>query len=170
MRSSAALLVLGVVFEFAGIVLLGFPDFVPGAIRLSGWLRRRSRAVENRLRRLLRLPPRPFVHKAGVDAAVGVELSASAVQRTGATTLEDKVEYLLRRDLDAQRQANELTGRVARLETESSRRLAELRRQMEDHVARELTAALEVYRPLRVVGTLALALGLVCVSAATFLA
>jgi hypothetical protein len=122
MRSSAVLLVLGVVFEFAGIVLLGFPDFVPGAVRLSGWLRRRSRAVENRLRRLLRLPPRPVVHKAGADFGVGVELSASAVVGTGATTLEDKVEYLLRRDQDAQREANELARRVARVETESGTR------------------------------------------------
>jgi hypothetical protein len=40
---------------------------------------------------------------------------------------------------------------------------------MEEHVARELTAALEAYRPLRVAGTFALALGLACVTLATLL-
>jgi hypothetical protein len=44
------LVVVGVVAEFAGIVLLGFPDFVPGALRLSGWLRRQwRRAVVHRV-------------------------------------------------------------------------------------------------------------------------
>jgi hypothetical protein len=55
MWSSAVLLAFGVVFEFAGIVLLGFPNFVPGAIRLSGWLRRRGRRAAKRLRRLVGL-------------------------------------------------------------------------------------------------------------------
>jgi hypothetical protein len=41
---------------------------------------------------------------------------------------------------------------------------------MEGHVARELTAALEAYRPLRVAGTILLAIGLGCVTAAALLA
>jgi len=84
-------------------------------------------------------------------------------------TLEQKVEYLLRRDEDAQRRANELEARLGRLESESPRRLAELREAMEEHVARELTAALEAYRPVRVAGTGALVLGLACVTAAALL-
>jgi hypothetical protein len=166
----AALLVIGAVSEFTGIVLLGFPDFLPGAIRVSAWLRRQGRRAANLLRRLVGKPPRGSVHKVGLDAAVGVEVSASAVVGTGATTLEGQVEYLLRRDQDAQRQANEFASRLNRLEAESPRRLAEVRQDMEKHVSAELTASMEAYRPLRIVGTVALAVGLLCVTLATFLA
>jgi hypothetical protein len=41
---------------------------------------------------------------------------------------------------------------------------------MEKHVSAELTASMEAYRPLRIVGTVALAVGLLCVTLATFLA
>jgi hypothetical protein len=39
-QACAVLLVVGVLAEFVGTVLLGFPDLLPGATRLSGWLRR----------------------------------------------------------------------------------------------------------------------------------
>jgi hypothetical protein len=58
---------------------------------------------------------------------------------------------------------------VGRLETESPRRLAEAREEMEAHVTRELEDALTEYRPLRIAGTIALAIGLACVTVATFL-
>jgi hypothetical protein len=49
-------------------------------------------------------------------------------------------------------------------------RFAEAQRQMEQHVAAELAAATEAYRPLRIAGTAALALGLVLVTVATLIA
>src|SRR5215211_821999 len=55
---AAVLFAVGAGIEFVGIVLLGFPDFVPGAVRVSRWLRLRARRAENRLRRMLRRPPR----------------------------------------------------------------------------------------------------------------
>ena len=167
---TVALLVVGVVAEFVGIVCLGFPDFIPGATRLSRWLRGRSRRVENRLRRLVGLPLRPVVYQASIGGAITLGGSVSGVVGTSATTIEEKVEYLLRRDQDAQRQANELAERVGGLERETSRRLDEARQRMEAHVASELATAHEEYRPLRIVGTVALAIGLVCVTLATFLA
>jgi hypothetical protein len=166
---TTVLVVVGVVAEFAGIVLLGFPDFVPGALRLSDWLRRQTRRAVNRLGRLVGREPPGVVVSAGAALATGVALGARAIVSTGATTLEGKLEYLLRRDQDAQRQADEFAARLNRLEAESPRRLAETRQQMEEHVARELSAALEAYRPLRVAGTIALALGLACVTLATLL-
>ena len=84
-------------------------------------------------------------------------------------SLEDKVEYLRRRDQEAQRRLNEHDDRLDRIEAESPERLAELRGDMETHVAHELSAALEAYRPLRVVGTIALVIGLACVTLATLL-
>jgi hypothetical protein len=41
---------------------------------------------------------------------------------------------------------------------------------METHVAYELSAALEAYRPLRVARTIALVIGLACVTVATLVA
>jgi hypothetical protein len=95
---AAALLVIGVVSEFVGIVLIAFPDFLPGAIRLSGWLRRQWRRIENLIRRLARRKPRPIVVSAGVSGGVAIGGSASGVVSPGpnATTVEDKVDYLLR--------------------------------------------------------------------------
>jgi hypothetical protein len=164
------LLVIGAVAEFIGIVLLGFPDFLPGARRLSGWLRRTRWRVINPFRRLAGLPPRRgIVYAKSGTLAAGVGMRAAGMVSTSATTLEDKVEYLLRRDQNAQREANALAMRVGRLEAESSRRLAELRRQMEEHFDVKLTSALQEYRPLRIAGAVALSFGLVCVTATSLL-
>jgi len=170
MRLVDALLVFGVVAEFAGIVLLGFPDFLPAPIRFSRWLSRQWQRTANLVRRLFRKPPRAVVVTAGASSALGIAMSASAHVSTSATTLEGQVEYLLRRDQDAQREANQFAARLNRLEEESAERLIEARKQMEEHVARELDAAEQEYRPLRIAGTVALAIGLGCVTAATFLA
>jgi hypothetical protein len=168
---ATALLVIGSVFELGGIVALGFPDLLPGALRVSTWLGRQWRRASNRLRRLVGLKPRAVVHTVGLAGAVSLGGNISGIVSTSNVgSLEDKVEYLLRRDQDAQRRANELDARLDRIEAESTERLAELRGQMETHVARELTAAQEAYRPLRVAGTVALVIGLACVTAATLLA
>lgn len=167
---AAALLAIGVVSEFAGIVLLGFPDFVPGAIRLSGWLGRHGRRGANRLRRLVGRSPRGVVHTAESGGVIVTGMSVTGVVSTSATTLEGKVDYLMRRDQDAQHMFDALAERVTRLEADSPRQLDEIRRQMEGHVARELMAALEAYRPLRVVGTILLAVGLGSVTASALLA
>jgi hypothetical protein len=153
---ATVLLVIGSVFELGGIVALGFPDLLPGALRLSTWLGRQGRRAANRLRRLVGLGPLGVAHTISVADEVNVAASLSGVVSTSNVgSLEDKVEYLLRRDQDAQRRANELGQRLDRLEAESPERLAELRREMEAHVTHELRAVLEAYRPLRVIGTIA---------------
>jgi hypothetical protein len=164
------LLVIGSVFELGGIVALGFPDLLPGALLLSTWLGRQWRRAANRLRRLVGRKPQDVVVTAGAALGAGVALGATAIVSPGATTLEGKVEYLLRRDEDVQRRMTELTVRLGRLEAESPERLNELRQTMETHVARELSAALEAYRPLRVAGTIALVIGLACATLAALLA
>src|SRR5918994_3358715 len=114
---AAALFLIGALFELAGIVALGFPDLLPGAIRLSEWLRRQ----ENRLRRRVGLAPRPVIHTTSVSDGIVFGGSASAVVGTSGTTLEGKVEYLLRRDEDAQHRTNEIAARVNDLATETTR-------------------------------------------------
>ena len=168
---ATSLLVIGSVLELGGIVALGFPDLLPGALRVSTWLGRQWRLASNRLRRLVGLKPRAVVHTVDMAGAVSLAGHISAVVSTSNVgSLEEKVEYLLRRDQDAQRRVNEHDERLDRIEAESTERLAELRGQMETHIARELGAALEAYRPLRVAGTVALVIGLGCVTAATLLA
>jgi len=166
----AALLVVGVFAEFVGIVLLGFPDFVPGALRLSGWLRRYGRRLANVVRSLFGRPTRGAVHQIRAAGESNVSATLSAVVIPKASTLEEKVDYLMSRDQAAQDRVNTLDERIVRLETDSPRRLAEARRKLEDHVTRELVAAEAAYRPLRVAGTVALAVGLACSSLASYLA
>lgn len=157
--------------ELGGIVALGFPDLLPGALRVSTWLGRQWRRATNRLRRLVGLKPRAVVHTVGAAGEINLAGHISAVVSTSNVgSVEDKVEYLLRRDQDAQRRLNEHDARLDRIEGETTERLAELRGEMETHVAHELSAAVEAYRPLRVVGTIALVVGLACVTAATLVA
>jgi len=162
-QASPVLFVFGAVAEFAGIVLLGFPDLLPGAIRLSGWLRRQS----NRLRRVVGLPTRPIVVSIGAAGEINIagRVAALVVSRSGGT-LDEKVAFLLRRDQAAQRQENELADRVDQLEAESRQRIADAQREMEQHIAAET----EAYRPLRIAGTAALALGLALTTVATLIA
>jgi hypothetical protein len=168
-NGQTVLLVVGAVAEGSGIVLIGFPDVLPDAVRLSGWLRHHTRTVVNRLRRLIGLPPlKTIVSGSGVVEA-DVALRGSAVVGLKAdATQEEQLAYLMRRDQDAQHSMNALAGRVVDLETQTPERLEELRKGMEAHVAGELASALEAYRPLRVLGTSALAIGLICVTTANF--
>jgi hypothetical protein len=165
----AILFVVGAIFEFVGIVLLGFPDFIPGALRLSNWLRIRGRRLANRMRRLFGRPPGRTVVK--LEAADEISLAGhlSLMKHVHPdATIEEKVAFLVQRDQEAQRDVNELNERLTAIETETPRRLEELRGQMHTHVARELTEAMTAYRPLRIGGTVALAIGLLCVTVANF--
>jgi hypothetical protein len=169
--TQATLYSFGAFLELIGIVLVASPDLVPGARRFSRWLAPRLRRVENRLRRLLRLRGRNIVINAEpatvVVSAGNVSFSKSV---SADATLERKVEFLLQRDQEAQSAANELGERVSAIERESPRQLDELRERMEAHVSTELVAALAEYRPARVIGTIALAIGLGLATAANLIA
>ena len=168
MQTWHVLYVLGGIAELAGIVALGYPDLLPGARRISGWLRRQ----ENRIRRYVGLPTRPNVVNLGAAAGefnIAGRAAALVVSRSEGT-LEQNVDFLLRRDQDAQRRENEMAERIDQLEADSRQRVDDARREMEQHVAGELADAGDEYRELRVVGTGALVLGLVLVTVATFIA
>jgi hypothetical protein len=165
----AMLLVVGAFLEFGGIVALAFPDFLPHARRLSPWLGHRTRVVINWVRRLLGMKPLQKV----VYGWGGVKGSAS-VRGTGLVNISDdateaeKIAFLLRRDQEAQQAINTLSRRTEDLEEDMPRQLEQLREDMRTHVSSELTAAQEEYRPLRIGGTIALAVGLVCTTVANF--
>jgi hypothetical protein len=91
------------------------------------------------------------------------------MQSPGATaTLEQKVEFLLTRDQEAQRNVYALRGQIEDIQAESPKRLAQLREEVEAHFAQALNAALETHRLLRIRGAIALLLGLICVTYANF--
>lgn len=161
------LLGIGAVLEFGGIVALAFPDFLPHGRRLSRWFAHRARVVMNRVRRLLGMTPLQKV----VSISAAAEVSASdrmtaSVSVSDAATHEQRILFLLRRDQEAQEAINKLSGRVRDLEEEAPRELERLRKDLREHVTTELAAAEEEYRPLRIVGTMALAVGLVCTTVA----
>jgi hypothetical protein len=74
--------------------------------------------------------------------------------------MEEKLDLLLRHDEERQQHETEIGRRIDAMERELPQRLAELRTEMEAHVADEVEAAKVEYRPARVVGAVFLALGL----------
>jgi hypothetical protein len=159
----------GAVLEFGGIVALAFPDFLPQGRRLSRWLTHRADLLINGIRLLLGLPP---LHK-----SVSVETTDSVRVSDRASVLklprddpiiEEKVAFLLERDQETQAAISTLGGRVQDLEEGTPRQLEQLREDLREHVVAKLASADEEYRALRIVGTIALAAGLACTTAASF--
>jgi len=165
----ATLYIVGAVLEVVGIILVASPDLVPGAVRLARWVRPRWRRVENRVRRILRLPPGGITYE---DAAtVGLNLSISTAAEVGfnpEASLEDKVAFLLRRNSETQKEMNALSQRLDAIETEAPKRVDELRAELEAHIAHELTAAKEDYRAARIGGAMVLAVGLALTTTGNF--
>lgn len=63
---------------------------------------------------------------------------------------------------------NALMDRVDELEEGTPRQLDRLRDEITSHVGSELDAALTEYRALRIAGTFALGIGLICTTVANF--
>jgi hypothetical protein len=108
-----------------------------------------------------------------VDSGTGtITLTGSAaelvVSAAPDTPVEEKVEYLLRREREAQERLNAHDERLCAIEEHLPKRLDELRAETEEHVAGELSAAESRYRPLRFVGALLLAAGLALTAAGNF--
>ncbi len=163
------LYIVGAVFELGGIMLSVSPDLVPGARRFSAWLEPRWRRLESRLRRLLRLGGRTHVIQvadAGVIAAGGRVSAIVTVDPEAA--LEAKVEFLLRRDRERQAALGDLAERVEDVERESVDRDDALSERMQTHVAESLGRAAAEYRPIRIIGAIALAVGLALATAGNF--
>ncbi len=106
-----------------------------------------------------------------MTGTVGASGSLSAVVSIGtaATTLEEQVAFLLRRNEEAQKEVNAVVERVAAIEQDLPRRLDELREGFETRLESELAAALTEYRPARIIGAGLVALGLGLATAGNFL-
>jgi hypothetical protein len=168
--TKAILYIIGALAELGGILLIAWPDFIPGAVRFAAWLRHNSGRVENRLRSLLGLKPRIIVHEgAGTITGKG-RLSGSGIVSHGPNTLEGNVDFLPRREQANQEAINKLVARVSASEEEAPERLAELRRELREHVTGELAEMQADYRAARVGGACALAIGLTLTTIASFMA
>jgi Phage integrase family len=107
----AFLYVAGAAVELVGIILVASPDLIPQAERISEWIGVRYRRAENAMRAMVGLPRRTKNVQLGVLDEINVAESVSLVKSTGAKTLEEKVEFLVQRDQEAQREVNELRDR-----------------------------------------------------------
>jgi chromosome segregation ATPase len=150
-------------------VAIAFPDFLPHGRRLSRWLGHRVRIVINRVRRLLGMKPlQKVVSLSGTAEASASARGSALVTISDDATDEEKIAFLLRRIHEAQQAVNTLSNRVTDLEEHVPRQLDQLREETRAHVSSELAAAEEEYRPLRIGGTIALAIGLACTTVANF--
>jgi hypothetical protein len=165
-----ALYIAGAAFEFGGVMLAVLPDLVPGARRLSLWVAPRWRRLANRLRRMLHLPGRPIVVQVGPAGEVSLAGSASAIVTVGAgATPDERIEFLLRRDQERQQADAALGHRIDELDRDSQQRVEALSAGMQAHVAAKLSAADAEYRAARVLGAIALGVGLALATAGNFL-
>ena len=166
----AWLFVVGVVIEGVAIIVFAAPDLLPGLRRLSAWLAPRLRRFENWLRRLLHLRRRPVVHQVSAGGAIAVGGHARGIVSVNPdASLEEKVEYLIRREQVAQDVADRLSERIEAVASSLSDRVAALPAETRAHVSTELQAAVEADRPLRLIGALLLVVGLACQSVASLL-
>lgn len=165
-----ALYTIGALCELLGIVLIAAPDLVPGAKRLSRWIRLRWRTIENRAKRLLRLSPRgQVVQVAGIGSAMALGGGVRAfVSPRKDASLEEKVAYLVRRDREAQEAEGRIKERVDALEAESRQRVEDLRLEIEALIESELRAAQEDFRAVRIGGAVALTIGLMLTTLGNF--
>ena len=164
------LLLVGAGCELIGIILVGSPDLLPGAIGAAGWARIRWRAFANRMRRLLRLPIHATVYAETATATGTASVGGtSTISFSPEAALTDQVAFILSRDLEVQKAMSGLDERLSTIEAEAPKRLAELREEMQTHVSRQLTEAMEDKRAARIWGACALAIGLALTTVANFL-
>jgi uncharacterized protein YjeT (DUF2065 family) len=164
-----SLFVAGSFLDATGIFLLLAPDLVPYRDPVSAWLRTTWRRIVERLRalpdRLLRRRRHVFAQSGALIAMAGGVSGKGYVSVGEGASPEEKIAYLLNRDRWAQERISNLETRLADVE---SRRLDELRAEVERHVSEAIAEAEGRYRPLRVGGGVTLIAGLVCLSLAAF--
>lgn len=159
--STIALAIVGAVAQFMGILLVASPDLVPGA----RWVAHRAliiwSKIESLIRRALSLPPRTICGQVNLSGELNLSGRLTAIKGTTATTLEERVEWLLRRDHEAQRDVSDLAGRIAQVEGGVTELLKALRDELKSEIAGKIAAAQADFRAAHVLGTALLVLGLV---------
>jgi hypothetical protein len=161
------LFILGAIFQLLGIVLVGSPDLVPGAVRLGTWTRGRIDRASARLLRLIGRQRARFVPLSDT-AIVEMTGSVSPVKSVNPqATLQERVKFLLARDQEAQRDVNALNERLAAIERDVPRLLDDLRTVIEAELGKRLEETQANLRAARLYGIVALLIGLALTTAAS---
>lgn len=165
-----ALYVTGAILELGGILLVAWPDFSPYGARASLWLHAQAARLDARLwlRRLFRRPRRHVIHAEPGTLTLGAGSPTVVVSPSAEASLEDRVEYLIRREQETRTKLDSLDQRLGAIEEDVPERIEDLRVETREHVAGALSAAEARYRPLRFVGALLLAAGLGLTTAGNF--
>ena len=170
MDAKHALYIAGAVLELLGILLVSAPDLLPYSERASRWLRTTTRPLVDRLRRAIGRPRVHVVHVGGAGAiGLGGGSVSVVVSSNPEASLEERVEYLMRREQEAQARLNAHDERLGKVEEQLPKRLEELRAETQEHVSTSITAAEWKYRPVRFIGAIALTVGLALTTAGNFL-
>lgn len=150
--------------EVFGVLLVASPEIAPllqrvGRALVAAW--ERAKALWRSIGRLLR---RKRHHR--VDVAGGGRLGAVGGRATGRVsvpadaTLEEKVEYLLRRDQDVQGRFDETGARLAALPGEWKADIAEASSELRAEHAAALEALRDRHLTVRLVGVALLVTGI----------
>jgi hypothetical protein len=170
MSGAAVTLILGAISEFAGLVLIAWPDLVPWKRQASTWLRQTYGTAEGIVRRILRRPRQVTVARS-IGLASSIEIAGSLRRRRGCSpdaSLEEKVHFLLSRDTDAQRFEADVLERLRAIEETTESRLLEASKDLQRRLETRLSETAQEFRPLRVVGLVLLIIGLVATTAVNF--
>jgi hypothetical protein len=165
MRTS--LVIVGAILEFVGIVLIGWPDLLPGARRVSGWLSSRYSSFRGWLRRVLR---RPRHHTISASSGLAIALGGGArgvVSPSADSTDSELIQYLLGRVALMEEAVDDVRVLIAGNEKRREQAEVALRSELTADFQAGLDAAFAQHRPLRVAGMVALFVGLVCVTLAS---
>jgi len=111
-RAVVVLVVAGISFDIAGILLVAAEDIAPmvtGATSaVLAAVTRASRRAEAAWRRVLRRPKNVTAHDGGAGLSVAFGGRVTGMTSTSAETLEGRVDYLLRESERTQRRLNEV--------------------------------------------------------------
>jgi hypothetical protein len=158
------LILLGGSYEVASVLLIASPELWPRAV----WLASRLRLIASTTAQALvqagrRLLGRPSNVTIPVPVAATLSLGGHGTHRvsTAATTLEEKIEYLLRRDQDVQARFDEVADRVTAAEKALRDEIANLARDQTAELERTIRAVQDAYIDVRLVGVLILIAGII---------
>ena len=163
------LYLIGPFLEACGIVVVLFPDVVPGLQRLDQWLRRQGQRVANGVRRVLGLP-RVIEATGIVTAKANLTLQGRGVVLPGRNaSLEEKVQFLL----DWYPKINEAIGalreRFEKSEKDIAKQFQAARQEVEAWTNEAIITEIARYRAGRIVGSVLLFVGLVFSGFANFI-
>lgn len=164
----------GIGLELVGLALVGASDYVPLARDVGRAIRRpvESLAVSAWWRVARRFGRRRTITaRVSPGGAIALGGNVTGIVSPGkSATLEEKVEFLLRRSEEWQRAFADLERRLGELPDRWRADVAIVRSELEERIERRLTETQERYLAARRVGLICLLAGVACVAASNVLA